>query len=104
MSAIGGGGGVAPSPGVHPGGSVASGGVPSVGPIPGVASSPMTVGVGAASPVGTAMDSLSQALKANIIPNQEYLLQVIFILKHKLTYHNVQFLFYLFPFYFRVPY
>lgn len=71
-----GGGGVVPSPGVHPGGSVASGGVANVGPIPGVASSPMTVGVGAASPVGTAMDSLSQALKANIIPNQEYLLQV----------------------------
>lgn len=51
-------------------------------PVSGIPASPLPVGVGvgvsvgAASPVGTAMDSLSQALKANIIPNQEYLLQV----------------------------
>lgn len=36
----------------------------------------------------TATDSLSQALKANIIPNQEYLLQVIFIFFYSFGEHN----------------
>lgn len=35
----------------------------------------MSTNQSASAPLGTAMDSLSQALKCNILPNQEYLLQ-----------------------------